>query len=155
MPNRFICQPHNASNSRGFTLIELLIAVALIGILAAIALPVYTSQIMHSHRIDAKAAVLDMTARQERFFALNNQFSEDPDELGYPSLPWDIVTSGSTSFYQLSVTLSVDGQEFEATASPTGSQQRDTDCGKFVMDQTGAKTNRDSADVPIVNSKCW
>ena len=155
MPNRFICQRHKASHAGGFTLIELLIAVALIGILAAIALPVYTSQIMHSHRIDAKAAVLDMAARQERFFAMNNQFSEDPDELGYPSLPWDIVTSGSTSFYQLSVTLSVDGQEFEATASPTGSQLRDTDCGKFVMDQTGAKTNRDRADVLITNAKCW
>lgn len=155
MTERCTRYPDEARNAAGFTLIELLIAVALIGILAAIAMPVYTTQILHSHRIDAKAAVLDMAARQERFFAQSNQFSANPSDLGYPALPWDVVTSGSNSYYQLNVTLSANAQEFVATASPTGRQVDDTDCGKFVIDQTGAKTNRDRADALITNAKCW
>lgn len=46
---------------------ELMITVAIIAILARIAYPSYQQYILKSHRADAKTALLDLAARQERF----------------------------------------------------------------------------------------
>ena len=62
----------------GFTLIELMVTVAIVAILSAIAYPAYTEYILKSRRTDAKNALLDLAARQERFYSLNNKYSIVP-----------------------------------------------------------------------------
>ncbi len=54
---------------KGFTLIELMVTIMVAAILAAIAVPSYTSQIRKSRRTEARNAVLDAAAREERLFA--------------------------------------------------------------------------------------
>src|SRR5210317_2023145 len=51
----------------GFTLIEMMIAVAIIGILAAIAYPSYQNSILKSRRSDGIATALAVQVAQERF----------------------------------------------------------------------------------------
>ena len=58
----------------GFTLIELMIAVVVIGILAAIALPSYNSYIRRSHCENAKATLLAAANMMERYRAQNNTY---------------------------------------------------------------------------------
>lgn len=60
----------------GATLIELMVAVVIIGILAAIAVPSYRSYVERSVRSEAQGCLMEAVARAERFFARNDRYPE-------------------------------------------------------------------------------
>ncbi|BDF70258.1 hypothetical protein CE91St41_25150 [Oscillospiraceae bacterium] len=61
------------NNKKGFTLAELLIVVAIIGVLVAVAIPVFTSQLN-----SAKAAVAAANARTAKAMAVTEYLTENP-----------------------------------------------------------------------------
>lgn len=56
------------NRSLGFTLIELLIVIVIVAIIAMVALPSYREQVQRGKRAEAKAFLLDLASRQERFY---------------------------------------------------------------------------------------
>jgi len=58
----------------GFTLIELMIVVAVIGILAAIAIPSYQDSIRKGKRAEGRAALTDLLQQEERFMTQTNSY---------------------------------------------------------------------------------
>lgn len=66
---------------KGFTLMELMIAVAVIGILTAIAFPSYQQYIRKAHRSEAQAFLMDVAQRQQQYF-LDNRVYGTLENLG-------------------------------------------------------------------------
>src|ERR1700754_1788282 len=67
---------------RGFSLIELVIVLLIIAILAAIAIPSYRQYVIRANRVDAQRSLMDLAARQERFFYSNNAYATALKALG-------------------------------------------------------------------------
>ena len=127
-------------SGHGFTLIELLIAITIVGILVAIAYPSYTQMVLKSRRADAKAALLDIAQRQERYMSTANVYATTPTQLGYSGTFPMPIRSGGTAHYQLEMTLTpaVSPTAFAATATPLGAQTADR-CGAFKLRHTGVQ----------------
>jgi type IV pilus assembly protein PilE len=142
-----------ARPDRGFTLVELMITVAIIGILAAIAIPSYSTYIQKARRTDAKNALLDFAAREERIFSIKNVYSSTASDFGYAAFPADIVSSG-TAYYQLSVAVTAPAAgtppTFTATATRVAGGAQATDaCGDFQITNLGVQSVTGTA------TSCW
>jgi type IV pilus assembly protein PilE len=68
----------------GFTLIELMIAVAIVGILAALAYPQYVEYVAKGRRAECRSALLLAAQRMEKFYSNNNQY---PTTLAAANIP--------------------------------------------------------------------
>lgn len=135
----------------GFSLIELLIALAIVAILAAIAIPSYNSQIQKTRRSDAITSLTRAASMQERFYMRNNSYTGVVADLGGAQSP--------EGYYTLAVDITAcpngqpDGSCFTLTANPAGPQVSDTHCAVFTLSDTGLKAAADSGGVP--QTDCW
>src|ERR1700733_7245487 len=68
---------------RGFTLVELIVAMVILAVLAAIAIPSYSIYVLKAHRTEAKSALLDLSSLEERYFSTAGTYSLNPTDLGY------------------------------------------------------------------------
>jgi type IV pilus assembly protein PilE len=81
-------------SGHGFTLIELMIAVVVVAILAAVAMPTFMDSIRKSRRSEAFAALASLQQAQERWRA-NNAL--------YTATLTDLNVAGATKYYDLTV----------------------------------------------------
>ena len=117
----------------GFTLIELMIVIVIVAIVAAVAIPSYNSYVDRGKRAEARTALLDIAARQERYYSNKRQYADQLSKLRMST------TKSENGYYTLSVTVSSSNtQTFKATAKPSG--WTDDKCGDLGIDETGAKT---------------
>nr|AFX67138.1 pilin [Myxococcus sp. 124B01]AFX67139.1 pilin [Myxococcus sp. 106B05]AFX67146.1 pilin [Myxococcus sp. 004-93]AFX67147.1 pilin [Myxococcus sp. 004-94]AFX67148.1 pilin [Myxococcus sp. 004-95] len=69
--------------NRGFTLIELMIVVAIIGILAAIAIPNFIKFQARSKQSEAKTNLKALFTAQKSFFSEKDRYSDYANEIGF------------------------------------------------------------------------
>lgn len=96
----------------GFTLIELMMAIAIIGILLAIAIPNYQTYLRKTVCEDAKATMTGAANVMERFRAQNNTYT-GADLGAYASSPVD----GASKHFQIAISAS-DASTYTLTATP-------------------------------------
>ena len=126
---------HALKSKTGITLIELLIVIVIVGILAAIAVPLYTGYMQRARRVDAKTALEQLRASQETRRAEKGGYALTLVELqntwGAPASP-----AGDYNITMVPTTLTFTGT---ATPIPGGRQVSD---GWLGIDQDGAKTSQ-------------
>jgi type IV pilus assembly protein PilE len=121
----------------GFTLIELVIAVAVVALLAAIALPSYLQQIRRSNRTDAKAILMENVQYMERFYTTNGTFVGADAAL--PSTVSPKGSSGADIRYNISFSAGPAALAYTLQATPANAQTGDS-CGTLTINNTGATT---------------
>jgi type IV pilus assembly protein PilE len=117
----------------GFTLIELLIAIAIVAILAAIALPSYQAQIRKGHRAAAQSYMMDLAQREGQYLLDARAYASTEAALGYTATPADVA-----SYYTIGIAApAVSPPAFTITATAIGAQAAD---GDLTIDNQGGKT---------------
>ncbi len=140
--------------SLGFTLIELMVVVAIIGIIAAIAMPAYDDFVQRSRRSDGKAALFSAQVEQEKFRGSCTQYATSMGggtvcDAGVPTFQMEHGSTSSEGYYTLAILGGANATSFTITATPAGAQVGD-DCGTFAINQDGPDTSGSYAD-----ANCW
>ena len=134
------------SKNRGVTLIELMVVILVVGILAAFAVPSYRQYLLRTHRAEAKSALLNLAAAQEKFYLQNNTYAEDDALADAPPAGLGLSDTTENGYYSIEITAA-DADGFSATATAENGQADDGHCATFTIDQAGSKT--------ATSADCW
>lgn len=141
----------------GFTLIEVMIVVAIIGILAAVALPSYQNYVLRGNRASARAALLQAQQFMERFYVANDSYMTDRAGTGV-ALPASLQNAPADSpRYTLGVVASA-SNAYKLTAAPIAGTA-DALCGSLTLTNTGIKgqtvDTSGTAASAALDAQCW
>jgi len=117
-------------NSKGFTLIELMIVVAIIGILAAIAIPSFMTYQCKSKQTEAKQALGQIAKLEVAFQVEHDTYTDSKGAIGFT------ISTGNPRY---AYALTASATTFTATA--TGNAGTGVDADEWTMTQDQTLTN--------------
>ncbi|MBL0142678.1 MAG: prepilin-type N-terminal cleavage/methylation domain-containing protein [Betaproteobacteria bacterium] len=134
-------------NASGFTLIEIMIVVAIVGILAAIAVPMYTDHITRAQLVEGHTGLSDLRVRMEQFYQDNRTY--DGGGLGNCGAA---NPANRTNFTYVCLSA---GQTYLATANGTAGRVVGF---SFTVNETNTRQTTATAagwEPAVMPSPCW
>ncbi|MFO1262009.1 MAG: type IV pilin protein [Rhodoferax sp.] len=138
-----------SQRNHGFTLIEVMIVVAIVGLLAAVALPSYNSHVLRTRRAAAAGCLLELAQQMERRYTTSMSYAGTT----LPSAACNAnATTELANFYTFAFDADPTATAFKINATPINAQTADTKCGTLVIDQAGKKDISGGTDTW---QACW
>ncbi|MES2832162.1 MAG: type IV pilin protein [Pseudomonadota bacterium] len=138
-----------SSKSTGFTLIEVLIAVAIVGILSAIAYPSYSSYVQRGRLIEASNTLLALRTSMEQYYQ---------DNRGYANASSTIISPCDTSrlpvLKEFTYTCVIGTPASGFTATATGKTPL-TNGFEYRIDSAGTQSSTMSTEWGGGSFPCW
>lgn len=127
-PNDFLTVELNImaiEKQKGVTLIELMVTIAIIAVISAIAIPMYSNYIETAHRTEGWNSLAAIKLAQEEYFLENNRYFPNPDgnvstTAGNLSTYWTPKESDADRNFNYTVVSSGTGTSYIATAIGRG-----------------------------------
>jgi type IV pilus assembly protein PilE len=127
------------AKARGFSLIELMIAVAIVGILVAIAVPSYQNHLRKGRRAEAQAFISQVALKEQQYLLDARQYAVGGSAIADLSLA---VPDSVSLHYGVTVTADpatpVPAPSFLVTATPIAGGVQEPD-GELSITQAGVK----------------
>ncbi|MBB5191972.1 type IV pilus assembly protein PilE [Silvimonas terrae] len=128
---------------KGFTLIELMITVAIVGILAAIAIPIYGNYVKRSHLPEAFDMLSAFGTRMESSYNDNGNYGT--------STTCAVATPSSTTNFTFSCTPSSAADSYTTTATGQAAMSGFT----FTLDSAGNHKTTAFPGASNLPLSCW
>ena len=135
----------NIQKSIGFSLIELMIAVVIIAIILAIAMPSYTQHVVAARRAEAQSGLMSLATKMERYFVEHNSYKGATlENIG-------IKEKTENNFYLLKIAKATDSS-YQLEAIPQDAQaKQDKKCGALSLNAQGVKGDTGTG----IAADCW
>lgn len=141
------------SRYQGFTIIEVMIAVAIVALLMAIALPSYRDYILRGKLVDAHTALADYRVRLEQFYQDNRRYDDGGGNCAVAAPTSKYFTFGC-------VPGTAPAQTYDITA--TGVANEGTGGFAYSIDEANARATTVTAPAssngwssPTPTNNCW
>ena len=135
--------------TRGFTLLEVMITVAIVGILAAIALPSYDYFVTRSRIIEATNALGDYRNRMEKYFLDHRSYLDAGGNCAMAADMTSTYNAQPDHFFAMSCPAS-SATTYTLTATGSGPMNNFT----YSVDETNAKSTG-STKWGVTAANCW
>lgn len=153
--------PHSINRNDGFTLLEIMIAVAIIGILTAIALPSYSDYLLRGRLVEAASNLSGQRVKMEQFYQDTRNYIGTG--LNGNSCPQNspaatavtTLNAAQPLYWVYNCGVTADGQGYTVTATGQGTLSG----FQFTLDQSNARqtiiTGTAAAKGYTSSATCW